>query len=228
MSYILDALQRADAERERGRVPGLHTPTGLSADTSLTPHTRQAALPWRRLAVFAGLAGAAAVGWWWFSAGPAPAQPSTPDSGAAGATQTAPVRPPDQSTVSPETTLPAAPILAPAEPVRTPVASPRASAPTPAPALTTPSPAAPVPAAPSPAPQAVRRWAELPAETRAQLPTVSVSGSTWSKNPAHRMLIVNGQVLQEGQAIAPGLVLERIDPNSAVLNHRGLRYSISY
>ncbi|MDX9843769.1 MAG: general secretion pathway protein GspB [Aquabacterium sp.] len=27
MSYILDALKKADAEREQGRVPGLHTPT---------------------------------------------------------------------------------------------------------------------------------------------------------------------------------------------------------
>ena len=28
MSYILDALKKADAEREQGQVPGLHTPTG--------------------------------------------------------------------------------------------------------------------------------------------------------------------------------------------------------
>ena len=27
MSYILDALKKADAERERGHVPGLHTQT---------------------------------------------------------------------------------------------------------------------------------------------------------------------------------------------------------
>ena len=33
MSYILDALKKADAEREQGRVPGLHTPmANLEAD----------------------------------------------------------------------------------------------------------------------------------------------------------------------------------------------------
>ena len=44
MSYILDALRKADAERERGNVPGIHAqPTiGGSAPTA-TPGTR---LPW--------------------------------------------------------------------------------------------------------------------------------------------------------------------------------------
>jgi general secretion pathway protein B len=77
-------------------------------------------------------------------------------------------------------------------------------------------------------PGPVRNWTELPAETRAQLPQVSISGSTYSTNAAHRMLIANGQVLQEGQMIAPGLVLESIGQRSAVLNHRGMRYSIAY
>jgi general secretion pathway protein B len=229
MSYILDALQRADAERERGNVPGLHTPTGLPAVASSTPGARRAALPWWALALITvAFACAGVIGWWWFIAGPAPAQPRA--SAPAVAPQTAPVAAPAQPgmppTVIAEDAPPPAPILAPAEPARAPVASPGASAPTPA--TTTATTPATTPSTPSPASQAVRRWAELPAETRAQLPAVSVSGSTWSQNPAHRMLIANGQVLQEGQTIAPGLVLERIDPNSAVLNHRGLRYSISY
>jgi general secretion pathway protein B len=74
----------------------------------------------------------------------------------------------------------------------------------------------------------VRSFAELPAEARSQLPVVNVSGSTYSQNPSHRMLIANGKVVQEGQEIAPGLVLETIGPRSAVLNHRGMRYSIGY
>jgi general secretion pathway protein B len=57
---------------------------------------------------------------------------------------------------------------------------------------------------------------------------VNVSGSTYSKNPALRMLIVNGKVLQEGQEISPGFKLETIGQRSAVLNHNGLRYSIGY
>ncbi|MDE1950478.1 MAG: hypothetical protein KGI35_17810, partial [Burkholderiales bacterium] len=33
MSYILDALRRAEAERERGLVPGLHSQPNASAAT---------------------------------------------------------------------------------------------------------------------------------------------------------------------------------------------------
>jgi len=123
-------------------------------------------------------------------------------------------------------------------PAATSAASPPANAPpvaaTPAPATTAKAPAAAPPAAPAAAspPEAnaapVRSFAELSPEARAQLPAVNVSGSTYSKNPALRMLIVNGKVLQEGQEISPGFKLETIGQRSAVLNHNGLRYSIGY
>lgn len=75
---------------------------------------------------------------------------------------------------------------------------------------------------------AVQSFAELSPEARARLPAVNVSGSTYSKNPALRMLIANGKVVQEGGEIAPGLTLETIEQRSAVLNHQGLRYRIGY
>lgn len=74
----------------------------------------------------------------------------------------------------------------------------------------------------------MRGLAELPPETRAQVPQLSVSGSTYSSNPAHRMLIVNGNVVREGQAVAPGLVLETITPRSAVFNHNGTRFNVNF
>ena len=86
----------------------------------------------------------------------------------------------------------------------------------------------PAPAASAPTDAPVRSFAELPPDARAQLPAVAVSGSTYSKDPTMRMLIVNGKVMQEGQEVAPGLKLEHIGPRSAVLNHQGLRYSIGY
>jgi general secretion pathway protein B len=115
------------------------------------------------------------------------------------------------------------------------VAEPAAAAPAPAAAAAAPpvaAPAAPAPAATAtttePAAGPVRSFAELSPEARAQLPAVNVSGSTYSKNPALRMLIVNGKVLQEGQEIAPGFKLETIGQRNAVLNHNGVRYSIGY
>ena len=47
---------------------------------------------------------------------------------------------------------------------------------------------------------------------REQLPTLQLAGVTYSSNPVYRMVIVNGQVLHEGDTAAPGLVLERIEP----------------
>lgn len=60
------------------------------------------------------------------------------------------------------------------------------------------------------------------------MPSVQVSGVTYSENRSHRMLIANGKVVHEGQEIEPGLTVEVIAPRSAVLNHRGSRYNINY
>lgn len=74
----------------------------------------------------------------------------------------------------------------------------------------------------------VHSFADLSAEQRAQLPQLNISGASYSENPAHRLLIVNGQIAQEGQEVAPGLVLEQIGLNEAVLSQRGLRFRIGY
>ena len=68
---------------------------------------------------------------------------------------------------------------------------------------------------------------QLP-EQRAQLPQLNVNGASYSANPAHRMLIVNGQVVREGQEVRPGLRLEVIGPRSAILNEGGRRFNLNY
>lgn len=70
--------------------------------------------------------------------------------------------------------------------------------------------------------------ADLSPSARAALPPLQVSGTTYAENPALRMLILDGKVLQEGQDIAPGLRLESIGPRSAVLNHQGRRLRLTY
>ena len=42
------------------------------------------------------------------------------------------------------------------------------------------------------------------------------------------MLIINGEVFREGEKPAPDLQLEQIRAKSAVLNFKGLRYSVPY
>jgi general secretion pathway protein B len=72
MSFILDALRRADAERQRGAVPGLHAQPTVAplAEPASALRLGRAGLAAAALAV---LAAAAALVWWWPSAPPAAA-----------------------------------------------------------------------------------------------------------------------------------------------------------
>ena len=84
------------------------------------------------------------------------------------------------------------------------------------------------PARSGPAPDRIVAVSELPADVQRELPKLVIAGGVHSENAAQRMLIVGGQVRSEGAEIAPGLVLEQIRANSAVLRFRGWRYSVSF
>jgi general secretion pathway protein B len=97
------------------------------------------------------------------------------------------------------------------------------------PAVAAPLPAAPAAAMASPPPPAasrapivtqVRRLADLPPEQRRELPALAVSGSVWSDQPGARFVVLDGQVLREGDRLAAGLVLVKLAPRSATLRWR--------
>jgi general secretion pathway protein B len=76
MSYILDALKRADAERGRGQVPGLNAqPLGASPEPSGPRHSRSTG-PWLALVAVGVLAVAAAGFWFWRAPAPVAAPPA--------------------------------------------------------------------------------------------------------------------------------------------------------
>lgn len=89
----------------------------------------------------------------------------------------------------------------------------------------TPAPA-PAPARPATTAGTVFAPGDLPASVREQLPTLQIAGVTYSSNPVYRMAIVNGQVLHEGDAAAPGLTLERVEPGRTVWAFQGYRYAV--
>lgn len=220
MSYILDALKRADAERERGRVPGLHSQATPAPESRAEPPQESQAPARRSRLLLAALLVMVLTALAWTLSQTIRDTPSssTPASPPLGAPATEP--PPVAAQVAP---VPDAPVTTP-PPVRAqPILAPRAP---PAPS----APAAPAPtAAKAPAMgRDIHSFANLSTEQRAQLPQLNISGASYSENPAHRLLIINGQIAQEGQEVAPGLVLERIGLNEAVLNQRGLRFRIGY
>ena len=59
-------------------------------------------------------------------------------------------------------------------------------------------------------------------------PQLAITGGVYSTNPAQRMLIVGGQVFNEGSQVAPGVVLEQVRPNRALLSYQGQRYTVRY
>ena len=60
------------------------------------------------------------------------------------------------------------------------------------------------------------------------MPSLVISGSTYSDNPTYRMLIVNGQVYREGEFLTPDFRLEQIRQKSALFLHNGDTYVVPY
>jgi general secretion pathway protein B len=69
---------------------------------------------------------------------------------------------------------------------------------------------------------------ELPDDIRRQLPNLSVGGSMYSTTPASRLVIINGQVLHEGERLTPELVLQQIRLKAAVFAFKGYRFTITF
>ncbi|MEO7391206.1 MAG: general secretion pathway protein GspB [Ramlibacter sp.] len=210
MSYILDALRKADAQRQRDPALGIHAQPARLGEGAGTAHARWNAR--MRIAGVAVVAATAGAGWYFSRSEPA-APPRVGNAVAAPAP--APVIVP----------------FAPSPPVATAVLPPlppaAATQPRPVDSRATPSTIAPAPpskTSPPALPVATAAATGLPPDA----PKVVVTGGVYSVNPGQRMLIVNGQVFSEGAELGPGLVLQEIRAKSALLSFRGSRYSVSY
>ncbi len=234
MSYILDALKRAESERSRGEIPGLNAqPMGLSSADAGAPASRL-----RVAAVAAGIVVVlGAVVWWWSGGASAPlTTEAMPSAAALPPPAWAPV--PQVTTAPPavvvEAVHPAAPPVARAQPrvlPRSPSAAvvnpPSRSKPAAARLDTPPFSASGAPPAPD-AGSRVYAMNELPPDIRGALPALVVGGASHSEHAASRMLILNGQIYHEGDRLTAELTLQQIQLRSAVLSFRGYRFGISY
>ncbi len=230
MSYILDALRRSQAERDRGQVPGLNTQAAPALPLP-SPAQRPASL-WAGVA----LAVLAVLGLCWLWLRPAP-QP-------AAAMPSAPVAPVQRVQAPPtppalQQAMPAVPAPPLASPPAAPTSLPQvvSAPPLPAPVTAGAVPTAAAPALPAatvaatPPPTSEVRpvpLSQLGAQQRQELPPMSFGGSIWSDSAANRFVIVNGQVVREGEQAAPGVTLERIGPKAAILRWRDLRIEVPF
>lgn len=249
MSYILEALKKAQAERQLGSAPTIHAPVPSYAPPSPAPLAGSRYL-------LAGLgvgAAVAAAAFLWPRATPAtqaqlaaapaakaphpapaavplaprPAPPPMP------APEPAPAKPASARSAVPMPDQPA--LRAEAAPAAPPKTGRVASGPEPVAALPEAAAAVPEPerpvAAPSPQPAGEALPGDLhalPEALQREIPKLAFGGYIYSPNPAERLLLVDKTLRREGEEVAPGLVLERILPKAAVMNYRGNRYRVAY
>jgi general secretion pathway protein B len=202
MSYILDALRRAQAERERGQVPGLDART-LVATPPPQPQ-RRTGLLWLGVGLALAALGLSALLMW--RSDPKP----VPDVAQSAAAQLPAV----QAAPAPVAAASAPPVPAPPAMVVVSAAALPASTSAPFP-----------PAAVGDNVRAVK-LEQLAPDLRRDLPPLVLGGAIWSDNVASRFVIVNGQVLREGDTAGPGVVLERIGPKGVFLRWRDWRIEV--
>jgi general secretion pathway protein B len=84
-------------------------------------------------------------------------------------------------------------------------------------------------AAEAPAPEdGLPFMSQLSEPVRSEVPKVTFGGYMYSKNPADRLLLIDKVLRHEGEEVAPGLILEQLQPKAAVMNFRGTRYRVAY
>ncbi|WP_020649718.1 general secretion pathway protein GspB [Solimonas variicoloris] len=245
MSYILEALRRAERERQMGKAPSVEALTqGGGGGTAAGVPGRI----WLLAGSTAAIAAAALALLLWPAPQPAPPAPgpvaAMPAPAAVSTTpETAPAAPPDTPPLpaaieddaalaslddvsTPEPQPPATAVeAAPLQPqdVARPPAPETVPAPTPIPAGTT------VVSGTAPAsatilvPAGATVLREMPDAYRAQFPVAALDVHVYDADPARRWVMIAGKRYREGDTVAGGPLIERIVDNGVVFDYGGAR-----
>lgn len=249
MSYILEALKKAQAERQLGEVPSVHAPSMQMG--SEAPAGGKLKMPMLAALLVMGGVIVALLALVWGKTDAGHAAPAGAAAALAG--PAVPAVPAATAAPAPAAGLPSAVAAAPAPAVAAapPVTSGAGNAPLAAshsqPAAVQPSAAeaarpaaaraesasAPALAPKAPAPVAAQEEVtqtarDLPEPIQRALPNVAIGGYIYSKDPADRLLLVDKVLRHEGDEVAPGLVLEKLQPKSAIFSFKGYRYRVPY
>ena len=240
MSYILDALRKSDQQRQRGTAPTLLT----AQATQVAPKQPAFSLNgWlAAVLVVAGIV----IGWLrpWQTEPPAPAtepravqslapHPAVLAPHSVASDTTGKSEPEQPARAAPYTAQPAlASESAAREPEPTAVARSQTHATLPDAATGIPQEAAaPAPGSPVGTGQAeagredkVVSLSELPASIRQEIPSISISFHVYSSNPEARRVMINNELLRQGESLSTGLGVEQITPDGVVISYKGYRF----
>lgn len=232
MSYVLEALKRSERQRQAAATPTL--------SSYVLPLRRNTEQPIVLIASGVAVGVCILLAAWWLM----PTRPTPPESPVAAVTTTAPAasptpkRKPSTSVISEEPThrVPAAaPVGRPAERAASVSAPPAQATPVPGVPAAQPGPTEPVlaksvtlatPPVEPPAPPRDAKpiaYSELPAAVRRALPAIELGGYAAAGDGA-AMVVVNDELVHEGQEIAPGLVVEHIQPDGVIFRYRSYRF----
>lgn len=62
--------------------------------------------------------------------------------------------------------------------------------------------------------------------TISEIPKLSLAGHTYSEEPGQRMIIINNRIIREGQGLGNGLRLEEITWDGLILSFKGTRFTM--
>lgn len=233
MSYILDALKKADQERTLGKVPDLE-----AAHWGERRSKRSYRWVWV-LGVLLLINGALLV----MLLGSDDAGVSSGDSqsGSADSMAVTPVPRAARTTAPPprEIARPREPVFVPPSAPARQAASVKQASPRviqaetvenqPIPSTVEPSTSFVRPSAPAPVPavaSSVPEWGDLPLEFRSGFTLPRLDVHVYSDNPEKRFILVDLQKFREGDTLGSGAVLEEILPGSIQLHYQGTRFRV--
>lgn len=240
MSFILDALRKSDAERQRAATPGL-----ADVRYARRPSRRNIWLP---LLVVVLLVNIGFMGVQWFNRqNPAPSPAATGDSSAI--SEAADARSPGPAAADsgppaaairplarenefaelrpPYTPEPELPVVAP--PVRVTAEAPAAGS-------TPPPDAAPLAATPAVRPDPFPRitptdtpppMEQLIGAGKLDVPMLNLDLHVYSSQPAKRFVMINSHKYREGDRLAEGPLVESITTDGAILSSQGQRFTLA-
>ncbi|MCQ4144440.1 general secretion pathway protein GspB [Vogesella sp. AC12] len=230
MSYILDALLKADQERQRHSTPTVHS---IHAAQSIQPTPGKPR--WRYLLLIlllgSGIAAAGMLFGWQALATIRPATPQAADNSSVAPNRNTP--PPAEATVAYLPPADSLPLTRQSDAELTPAPAAPASSRKENRVAPASKPAAQTTAAPAPAADAtvsridnrVFNLRELPEALQKEIgDSVVISGFSSSAEDSERLVIINDRVRRAGDDVVAGMTLESIQADGVILNYKGYRF----